>query len=146
MSLTGWKLARAARRDGAESTTITTITRRCCSRLGRLERSRSSRNKRRPHTRARACARSPSTDLPFLFYPCRAAEFLALPLFFIFAHLKLSPRSLLSTKTSRALVLSFLTFCCRDLQSEKRQKILRGYVRNQLEDQRGHRHLWPGFP
>lgn len=50
-----------------ERTTITTITRRCCGRLGRKERSRSSRNKRRPHTRVRACAVSPSTDLPFLF-------------------------------------------------------------------------------
>lgn len=47
----------------------------------------------------------------------------------------------------RALVPSLVRYLLSRFAKRKNDKrSSRGHVRNQLEDQRGHRHLWPGIP
>lgn len=129
-------------------TTITTITRQCVAviRGGQSVRAHPEINGDRIPVRAHAHARHPPIyPFSFLLVSPRAVSCSASH-FFIFAHLKPSLLGALSYRgpCSRSFLrsLPFVAIC----KAKKRQKILRGYVRNQLEDQRGHRHLWPGIP
>lgn len=108
-------------------TTITTITRQCVAvcRSGRLERSRSSRNKRRPHTRTRACARPSSTFIypfSFLLVSPRAVSCSAFH-FFIFAHLKtVSPRGPLLSRAVLSFLPSLVTLLSSRFAKRKNDK------------------------